>query len=78
MEKQNPNPLISFVFKVMTQLFSSPGCSSESVDVHGELLLPLLHGGQSLHWAAQVHKHLGSAVAPFNDHAPTHYGLLRT
>lgn len=38
-----------------TTSFFSPGCSSESVDVHGELLLPLLHGGQSLHWAAQVH-----------------------
>lgn len=30
--------------------------------MHGVLLLSLLHGGQSLHWATQVHKHSGWAV----------------
>lgn len=33
------------------------GCFAEPADVHGVLLLSLLHGGQSLYWAAQVHKH---------------------
>lgn len=33
----------------------SAGRPPESVDVHGLLLLSLLHSGQSLHWTAQVH-----------------------
>lgn len=35
----------------------SSGRPAESVDVHGVLLLSLLHRGQSLHWTAQVHTH---------------------
>lgn len=39
------------------QLFPFAGGSAEPADVHGVLLLPLLHGGQSLHRAAQVNTH---------------------
>lgn len=41
-------------FNGLVFLRPSSGCSAESVDVHGVLLLSLLHRGQSLHWTAQV------------------------
>lgn len=42
--------------------FVLSGRPSESVDVHGVLLLSLLHRGQSLHRAAQVNTLPHSAI----------------
>lgn len=51
------------------QLFRFAGGSAEPADVHGVLLLPLLHGGQSLHRAAQVNTqtHTHACVHRYED-----------